>query len=68
MDIWELVQRANEVCGILSLLVSVIALFKVSDVQRQVRKQISSKDQWSQNAKAGGGSWITQTQTGDKKQ
>lgn len=68
MDIWELIQKANEICGILSLLVSVFALFKVSDVQKQIRKQMSSKDQWNQNAKATGGSWIEQNQTGGQKQ
>lgn len=43
VDIWELISRADDICGILSLVVSLIALWKVADIQKQLKIHISNR-------------------------
>ena len=54
MDIWTVIEKANEICGILSLIVSLIALFKVSDIQKKINIRVSGELDFSQSQTVSG--------------
>lgn len=54
MDIWTVIEKANEVCGILSLIVSLIALFKVSDIQKKINIRVSGELDFSKSQTVSG--------------